>query len=150
MHSSPISARWCETRCACPFTPSTASRSIPDQPPFRRPHSSCSILTRCVSSNRKHRPSTYRVGSIPCTVPKRKLRTSGAEEALAVVDHHHWQLDGSAPELYQRYLVPAITTKWAEDLVDRALPRAGEAVLDIACGTGVVARLAARRMAEGL
>ncbi len=67
-----------------------------------------------------------------------------------MVDHHHWQLDGSAPELYQRYLVPAITTKWAEDLVDRALPRAGEAVLDIACGTGVVARLAARRMAEGL
>ena len=29
----------------------------------------------------------------------------------------HWQLDGSSPELYQRYLVPAITTKWAEDLV---------------------------------
>jgi hypothetical protein len=32
-----------------------------------------------------------------------------------MVDHHHWQLDGGAPELYQRYLVPAITTKWAED-----------------------------------
>jgi ubiquinone/menaquinone biosynthesis C-methylase UbiE len=70
-----------------------------------------------------------------------------AEEDL-VVDHH-WQLDGSAPELYQRYLVPAITTKWAEDLVDRAQPRAGEAVLDIACGTGVVARLAGKRMARG-
>jgi ubiquinone/menaquinone biosynthesis C-methylase UbiE len=46
-------------------------------------------------------------------------------------------------------LVPAITTKWAEDLVGRAQPRAGEAVLDIACGTGVVARLAAKRMAQG-
>ncbi len=62
---------------------------------------------------------------------------------------HHWQLDGSAPELYQKYLVPAITTKWAEDLVGRAQPRAGEAVLDIACGTGVVARLAGSRMAQG-
>jgi hypothetical protein len=29
----------------------------------------------------------------------------------------HWQLEGSAAELYQRYLVPAITTKWADDLV---------------------------------
>jgi ubiquinone/menaquinone biosynthesis C-methylase UbiE len=59
----------------------------------------------------------------------------------------HWQLEGTAAELYQRYLVPAITTKWAEDLLDRARPRAREAVLDVACGTGVVARLAARRVA---
>jgi ubiquinone/menaquinone biosynthesis C-methylase UbiE len=66
-----------------------------------------------------------------------------------MADHHHYQLVGSAPELYQKYLVPAITTKWAEDLVGRAQPRAGETVLDIACGTGVVARLAGRRMAQG-
>jgi ubiquinone/menaquinone biosynthesis C-methylase UbiE len=61
----------------------------------------------------------------------------------------HWQLEGSAAELYQRYLVPAITTKWAEDLIDRAQLRSGEAVLDIACGTGVVARLAAKRVSGG-
>lgn len=60
----------------------------------------------------------------------------------------HWQLKGSAAELYQRYLVPAITTKWAEDLVNRALPRPEEAVLDIACGTGVVARVAAKTRAK--
>src|SRR5436853_314651 len=66
-----------------------------------------------------------------------------------MVDGPHWQLDGSAPELYQKYLVPAITQKWAEDLVSRAQPCAGEHVLDIACGTGVVARLAAARMVRG-
>jgi ubiquinone/menaquinone biosynthesis C-methylase UbiE len=67
----------------------------------------------------------------------------------AAVSNGHWQLEGNAAELYQRYLVPAITTKWAEDLVDRALPRSGEAILDIACGTGVVARLAAKTIGHG-
>jgi len=66
-----------------------------------------------------------------------------------MVDHHHWQLNGSAPELYERYLVPAITIKWADDLVGRARPGAGENVLDIACGTGIVARLASQRMRQG-
>ena len=60
----------------------------------------------------------------------------------------HWQLQGSAAELYERYLVTAITTKWAEDLVDRARPRPEEAVLDIACGTGMVAQLVAKTHAK--
>ena len=60
-----------------------------------------------------------------------------------------WQLEGSAPELYERYLVPAITSLWAVDLVRRAAPQPGERVLDVACGTGVVARLAAKAMGTG-
>ena len=43
-----------------------------------------------------------------------------------MADHEHWQLDGSAPKLYQRYLVPAITSIWAADPVGRAIPRPGE------------------------
>jgi ubiquinone/menaquinone biosynthesis C-methylase UbiE len=54
-----------------------------------------------------------------------------------------WQLDGSAPELYERHLVPAVTLPWAEDLLERVRLSRGESVLDVACGTGVVARVAA-------
>jgi ubiquinone/menaquinone biosynthesis C-methylase UbiE len=60
-----------------------------------------------------------------------------------------WQLDGTAPELYERYLVPAITSLWSADLVERARPAPGERVLDIACGTGIVARTASERMGTG-
>ena len=49
----------------------------------------------------------------------------------------HWQLEDTAADLYERYLVPPITAKWAEDLLDRAKPREGEAVLGArpACAT---------------
>jgi ubiquinone/menaquinone biosynthesis C-methylase UbiE len=57
-----------------------------------------------------------------------------------------WQLRGSAPELFERYLVPAVTAPWAADLVSLTDPPLGAHLLDVACGTGIVARLAAQRV----
>src|SRR4030095_15057403 len=42
--------------------------------------------------------------------------------------------------------VPAIFADWAPHLVEAAGVAPGQAVLDVACGTGVVARTAADRM----
>jgi SAM-dependent methyltransferase len=67
----------------------------------------------------------------------------------AMGGHEPYQLDGTAPELYERYLVPAVTAPWAADLVAAAAPRPGERVLDVACGTGIAARLAAARVGGG-
>jgi ubiquinone/menaquinone biosynthesis C-methylase UbiE len=52
-------------------------------------------------------------------------------------------------ENYQRYFVPSIGGPIAEDLVAAAALRPGERVLDVGCGTGVVARLAAGEVGDG-
>lgn len=64
-------------------------------------------------------------------------------------DLKQWQLRGSAAELYERYLVPVVTLQWAVDLVARVDVRRGDRLLDVACGTGVVARVAAEHVGNG-
>lgn len=54
-----------------------------------------------------------------------------------------------APENYERYFVPVIGRPLAEDLVGLAGLQSGERVLDVACGTGIVARLAAKKVGSG-
>jgi SAM-dependent methyltransferase len=46
----------------------------------------------------------------------------------------------TAAEMYEHYFVPAIFGPWARALLKHAAPQPGERVLDLACGTGIVAR----------
>ena len=47
---------------------------------------------------------------------------------------------------YEDLLVPALFQQWAEQVMDAAQIRPGQRVLDVGCGTGVLAREAVRRV----
>jgi ubiquinone/menaquinone biosynthesis C-methylase UbiE len=60
-----------------------------------------------------------------------------------MTEHEAWQVSGNAAEVYERCFVPAISGRWAPQVVDAARVAAGDRVLDVGCGTGVLARAAA-------
>ena len=52
----------------------------------------------------------------------------------------------SVPAPYERVMVPAVFGPWAKILLDTVALPAGTRVLDVACGTGIVTRLAASQV----
>jgi SAM-dependent methyltransferase len=57
----------------------------------------------------------------------------------------------SFPELYEQALVGPLFQPWVDPLLGEVELRSGDRVLDIACGTGIVARFVKERLdAQGL
>jgi SAM-dependent methyltransferase len=52
------------------------------------------------------------------------------------------QIPAEAAELYERFFVPALFDQWATRLLDLAQVARGHRVIDVGCGTGVLARAA--------
>ena len=55
-------------------------------------------------------------------------------------------VDTSAAHAYESFLVPGVMAPWAETIVSQMHISRGMHVLDVACGTGIAARHAARRV----
>ncbi len=59
-------------------------------------------------------------------------------------EHDRGQVAASAADIYERFFVPALFAEWPARILAAADVRPGQRVLDVASGTGILAREAAR------
>lgn len=64
----------------------------------------------------------------------------------SVMSTETFQIPLEQAELYESKFVPALFADWAPHVVDMADVTSGQSVLDVACGTAIVARTAAGRV----
>jgi predicted TPR repeat methyltransferase len=69
--------------------------------------------------------------------PGRRVPADSNDEAIAMAN---------PAEGYESYMVPTLFAPCARILIQEADPKPGERVLDLGCGTGIVAREVASRL----
>jgi len=55
-------------------------------------------------------------------------------------EHGQGQVVATAAEVYEQFFIPALFGAWPRQLLELARVEEGQSVLDVACGTGIVAR----------
>ncbi len=68
---------------------------------------------------------------------------------LSTGDAARGQVNTTAAEIYDEFFVPALFGQFPERVLDHAAAHDGVSVLDVGCGTGVLAAEAARRVGQG-
>lgn len=63
-----------------------------------------------------------------------------------IKQQYNKNLGSKPPQNYERFFVPTIGEPVAKDLIRKAELQPGERVLDAACGTGIIARLALKKV----
>lgn len=63
-----------------------------------------------------------------------------------MTEHATGQVAASAAEIYESFFVPALFAEWPPRVLAAADVGAGDHVLDVACGTGILARAALERV----
>jgi SAM-dependent methyltransferase len=59
------------------------------------------------------------------------------------------QVSATAADVYEDFFVPALFAQWTDTVLDAAGVTVGQRVLDVGCGTGVLARAARARVGAG-
>ncbi len=66
----------------------------------------------------------------------------------SIKQHFVETYDTAPPKNYERFFVPAIGRPLAKDLIQLAELQPGERLLDVGCGTGIIARLALQHIGK--
>jgi len=61
----------------------------------------------------------------------------------------NWHIPGTTVEIYQDIFVPGMIIEWVPSVLALTKPQPGEQVLDVACGTGALTRVAAKAVEPG-
>lgn len=68
------------------------------------------------------------------------------DESSTMTDAERGQVNAAAAEVYESFFVPALFGQFTEAVLEHAGVGAGESILDVGCGTGIVARAARQRV----
>jgi SAM-dependent methyltransferase len=88
------------------------------------------------------------VTDVQDSVRRSAVAAFAAEEDSTMSDAGDWgaNFSGTTMAAYENELVGPMFVPWGEHLLDRVGVHEGESLLDVACGPGTVARLAADRV----